>query len=378
MQASTWLSRALDSFRESGIPERQRLQLLEELQDHFTDLQEANMSGMDSQNVDQLMGSPESVASALAESYRSERLLVRQPWLAWLAFALGPIIAHLTLTICLSCLSCLAAGLLLTSLHSQVNLLSEETLEAALSVAIGIMGTVAGVGVAAWFCMAARRNRLSWRMSLLSCLAQAIATPILLAELIEPQVALWVAVFVSSLASLATWYWMAWRGQRWKEPPVSMSRRYPFLLSGLGSLTVASLCLGVYLLLVGLFVSVREEVFGLPRNGEQLWFVALSCKFVPFALAAYLCWRMTQRCPRQLVCSFVACLIVAVTATIVFVDHRLSHEGQWQFVFGIVGGPNSFRWSLIGQFLAPLAIWGVLVRLARQQLRPRLAGPVTH
>ncbi len=374
MQVAKWLERVLDSLRENGIPERQQLRLLEELQDHITDLQEENMNGMDSQNIEQRMGSPESLAGALAESYRRERLLVRQPWLAWLAFSLGPVTMHFVLTMCLSLVVPL---ILFFPFLAPGNIVSEEALNAlnsAWQVAMGIMGPMTGIGVTAWFCMAARRNRVSWRLPLLGCATVAIGSPVLFDEMIEPPFFLWIVAFATAAASLATWYWMAWRGQRWKTAPISISRHFPLLMSSFGSLAVAVLCLGTYLLLVASIVLVLEEVCGIPRAGNTLRLVALSCRFVPFALAAYLCWRMTQRCHRQLCYSFVACFCVAVIATVFLTD--VSSEGQWNFSFGLVGSSRSLNWGLIAQFLAPLLIWAVLIVLSRHQLRPKMTGAV--
>lgn len=70
MPASTWLERAQAAFQKQGLPEHQQLRFMEELQDHLTDLQEANMNRAEPADLEQTMGPPEPVAVALAESYR--------------------------------------------------------------------------------------------------------------------------------------------------------------------------------------------------------------------------------------------------------------------------------------------------------------------
>lgn len=366
MQASNWLRRVQDSLRDSGVPESERLRFLEELQDHLNDLQEANMNGREPLDLEQSMGPPEPLAESLVESYRRGSFLGRHLWLASVAFTLGPVALHLVLTLLLGFMT-LAV---LYGLAHQLPGIVPESLEGAeaLGIILAALGALAGVGVTAWFCNAARRNRLSWRMSLLSCAALTIGSLLLASEMIY-----WIGSLVTCAASLATWYLAAWRGQGWKEQPISLSRNYPFLLSGLGSLVAASACLGGYLLLVAAFVAALKLVSDLTQLGEPLTLLGLSCRFVPFVLAAYVCWRMTSRCPRRMLCSLAACLCVAIIAAVFMADISKSPEGPFNYRFNL-GIAISLRWIMLGQFLTPLGVWGLLTLLARYGTPARAGG----
>src|SRR6185436_17580582 len=97
-----------------------------------------------------------------------------------------------------------------------------EFLEAVFALALGICSVLASAAVTAWFCCAARRNRLSWRMSLLGCGAVALGTPLLAADMFETRIALTMVVLATAATSLATWYWAAWQGKRWRTEPISL------------------------------------------------------------------------------------------------------------------------------------------------------------
>lgn len=361
MQASTWLERVQNSLREHGIPEPKQRQVLAELQDHLTDLQEANMNQTEPLDLAQSVGSPEPLARALAESYRSERFLARHRWLACLAFAVGPLALHAVLTLFL-CFMALAALFTLTQ-PSMVRVpppdfavssnLGDEPastppsdqrpvpeallgiVEAAFPIFFGITSTLCGVGVAAWFCMAARRNRLSWRFSLLGCLTAGVGTPALASDMFESRLSFWITAMFPLAAMLTTWYLSAWRNGRWKEEPVSLSRRYPALMSGGGSLVAAWCSVAGYLGILVALLAALEQTPWFPQIREHLWPLLLSCRFVPFAMAAYLCWRMTARCPRRKVYSFAACLCLAVAAALFFADVTKSPDGQFNFRLGV-------------------------------------------
>jgi len=367
MPVSTWLERARAALREQGIPETRQRQFLEELQDHLTDLQEAKMSGTEAGDLEQTMGPPEPLATALAESYRRERFLVRHPLLACAAFTLGPIAFHWLLTLLLTGLVILGLFYVLQTPPGPV----PESLDAVFPIILGGFSALAAIGVIAWFCHAARRNRLSWRMSLLSSAALTLGAP-LLADLFESQMMLAIVILATATAALATWYWAAWRGHRWREEPISLSRRYPILVSGPGSVLAATTCLAGYLILMMLLMFLLVDVLGRPRESAEFAVLALSCKYVPFALAAVICWRMTSHCPRQRLYSLVACVCVALFATAFTagVTHTPGEQSTMHFGIGI---GNAFHWSLLAQFATPLAVWGGLMFYSRQSMRAQLA-----
>lgn len=399
MQASTWLERVQDSLRENGIPEPKQRQFLAELQDHLTDLQEANMNPTEPLDLAQSVGSPEPLARALAESYRSERFLARHRWLACLAFAVGPLALHAVLSLFL-CFMALAALFVLTqpskgrvpppdfavssdlgdepaSKPSAEQRPAAEALlgivEAAFPILFGITSTLCGVGVTAWFCMAARRNRLSWRFSLLGCLTAGLGTPALASDMFESRLSFWVAAIFPMATMLTIWYLSAWHNGRWKDEPISLSRRYPAMMSGGGSLVAAWCCVAGYLILVVLLLGALELTPWFPEIREHLWPLLLSSRFVPFAGAAYLCWRMTARCPRRNVYSFASCLCLALAAALFFADISKSPEGQFNFRLGVGLGMH-FGWTALAQFLTPLAVWGALMLLTRRTVRTQLAA----
>ena len=340
---------------------------MEELQDHLTDLQEANMSGTEPNDFGQTMGAPEPVAAGMAESYRRERFLARHLWLACAAFTLGPVALHWLLTVPMTCLMVV----LLYFLKRVPPGGSLESLDAALPLLFVVVSALAGAGVTAWFCCAARRNRLSWWMSLLSSAALTLGTLFLTDSVMESPIAMWVIPLATAAASLAPWYWAAWRGGRWREEPISLSQRYPMLVSGLGSVVAASTCLAGYLLLMFLAVYLLVDVIGRPRHSAEFAILALSCSYVPFAIAAGLCYRMTYRCPRKKLYSLLACICVAAFAAMFTAGISNTPEGQSSMHFGI-GVGNAFHWSVLAQFLTPLAIWGMLTLHAWRPLRLRM------
>lgn len=363
MAASTWLERVLQSLRENGMPERQQLRFLEELQDHITDLQEAGMSETEVHDLDRNMGPPEPIAEALADAYRRKRLLVRQPWLAYLAFTLGPVAMQWALILCMSCLA-LAVAIAFTS-----------DLDILVPMVFGISFMLSGIGVSAWFCVAARRNRLSWVQSLLACAAVAASTMFLGFVIDEdfeslPPVLLPTAALTGA-AAVFTWYLAAWRNRKWLEKPISLSARFPILSSGLGSLLVAVSCIAVHLIIVGVVVGMLPREGDLQRYAD--WFVLLnySCRYVPYALAVYLSWRMTQRCKRPILCSLTASLCVAMLAALFQAGFGTSPEGLSEFQLGI-GVVMALGWRALGQFLTPLGIWAVLMLYARRSMRLRV------
>ncbi|MFN0018104.1 MAG: hypothetical protein ACKVP0_07595 [Pirellulaceae bacterium] len=364
MPASKWLKRAQAAFQKQGLPEHQQLRFMEELQDHLTDLQEANMSRNEPSDFEQTMGPPEPVAVAMAESYRRERFLARHLWLACVAFTVGPLAFHWLLALPLTCLTLVLLYCLKRVPQGEV----PESLNSVLPIFFGVMTVLASVAVTAWFCCAARRNRLSWWMSLLGSAALTLGTLFLTASVMESQTALWVVPLATAAASLGTWYWAAWRGERWREEPVSMSRRYPIFVSGLGSIVAASSCLTGYLLLMALVVYLLVDVFGRPRNGGEFAILAFSCSYVPFAIAAGLCYRMTYRCPRKKLYSLLACVCVAAFAAMFTAGISGTPEGKSSMQFGISVG-NAFHWGVFAQFLTPLAIWGALTLYAWRPLR---------
>lgn len=243
MPASTWLERARAALREQGVSESRQRQFLEELQDHLTDLQEANMSQTEPSDLERTMGPPEPLAQSLAESYRRERFLVRHPWLAGVAFAGGPVAFHGLLTFLLVALGMISLFVLLKTPPGPL----PESLEAAFPALLSVFSAVAAIAVTAWFCAAARRNRLSWRMSLLGSISLPLGTPLFASEMFESRSELSMVTLTTAAAALATWYWAAWRGQRWRAEPISLSRRYPILVSGPGSVLAAMACLAGYL-----------------------------------------------------------------------------------------------------------------------------------
>jgi hypothetical protein len=362
MPVSTWLERARAALREQGIPENRQRQFLEELQDHLTDLQEANMRRSQPGDLEQTMGPPEPLAQSLAESYRRERFLVRHPWLAAVAFTVGPVTFHWLLTMLMIALGMIALFILLKTPPG----LLPESLAAAFPAIFGVLSGGTAIVVTAWFCVAARRNRLSWRMSLLGSASVALATPLLAIEMFESRTNVVTAALATATAAIATWYLAAWRGNRWRQEPVSLSRRYPLLVSGPCSVVATTACLAGYLILTTLLMFLLVDVIGRPRQGAEFALLAYSCEYVPFAVAACICWRMTIRCRRQRLYSLVACVCVALFATAFTAGVTNTPGEQSSMHFGI---GNAFHWSMLAQFATPLAVWGALMCYARQPMR---------
>ncbi len=365
MRASTWLERMHDSLRENGIPQRYRVRFMEELHDHLSDLQEANMDRSNVSNFDLQMGEPKTLANALADAYFRERRLVRQPWLAVLAFALAPIPLHWLLTF-----------VVLVPVVSLVVAFGAD-FEAFVPFAYAISAMVAAGGVSTWFCLAAQRNRLSWRMSLLAALAVTGSLPVLLfldGPLLATDSVLLtlVSIGLAGAAALATWYLLAWRKNRWQEKPISLSTRFPMFTHGMIAVLVVSICLIAHLVSLEILLGVLEYGVGRPRVAPWVSMLGWSCRYVPFVLASYLMWRFAQRCKRPLVGSLSGCFVVACLAAITFANIVWTADGTSECQFGMgVGFLPS--WAVFLQFSAPLAIWGLLMVASRLSTRIRLA-----
>lgn len=368
MPASTWLDQVLAALCNNGIPERHRRRFLAELQDHLTDLQEARMNGTEPLDLDHAMGPPEPLGQALADSFRRKRFLTRHPWLAWLAFSLGPLVIHGMLTMFLTFLT-LA---ILVCFPGSGLMQHPERMDVTVSLLLEILGSLTAVAVTIWFCLAARRNRLTWRLSLLSCFTVMGGTLLLVLGMSEAGAHLWPGTLLpGAVVALAAWYWAAWRGQRWQEKPISLSRRTPVLLTGIVSVGTASFCLGGYLLLAAGVVAVLRETPRLPYCQDLLKLIGESCRIVPFALAAYLCWRLTHRCPRRVLTSLAACMMVTLFAVVLFANLATTPEGESSIQLGVTLMMKP-SWKVLGQVAPPPLIWAFMMVLRRHQVRAHM------
>ena len=285
-----------------------------------------------------------------------------------MAFTVGPLALQGLLAVPLT----LLAVVLLYCLKQVPQGEVPESLDTVLSTTFGVMTILASVAATAWFCVAARRNRLSWRMSLLSSGVLTLGSLVFSVLVLESQITLWIVFVGTAAASLGTWYWAAWRGGRWREEPVSMSRRYPIFVSGLGSMVAAWTCLAGYVLLMALVVYMLRDVLGRPRDGAEFAILAFSSSYVPFAIAAGLCYRLTERCPRKKLHSLLACVGVAAFAAMFTAGISSTPDGKSSMQFGISVG-SAFHWGVFAQFLTPLAIWGALTLYAWRSMKLRMS-----
>jgi hypothetical protein len=206
-----WLEELSEQVKRQGLPPQYVERLLQELSDHFRDIQ-GEEKGMDAEQVcipDTRMGEPGDLARFIGSEYRKQHFSRRHPVVM---FAVMPVLLLLAIW----------AGLLLLAF-----LIGSVLGEAAAPVVGGFMAQLIDYGViwlpvtvtAVIFCRAARHRRVDWHWSLLTAATLAIfpgmtvsLTPSTLIVGLFPAMTL--ATFIQVVLPLAICGWYSWRGYR--------------------------------------------------------------------------------------------------------------------------------------------------------------------
>jgi hypothetical protein len=211
MAGPSWLEDLRQRLNQEGLPPRYVERLLEELGDHFHDIQEEK--GMDAEKVctpDARMGEPGDLAPFIGSEYRKQYFSQKHPVVT---FALMPVLLLLGIW----------AGLMLLAF-----VIGSVLAEAAEPPLLGTLAErVISCGVI-WlpvaltcviFCRAARHQVGNWRWPLLTAATLAIfpgmtvslAPSTLMVGFLPPRT---VAAFIQLMLPLAIGGWYGWRGYR--------------------------------------------------------------------------------------------------------------------------------------------------------------------
>jgi hypothetical protein len=90
MQSQRWLESVREQLIARRLPRDYIERFMEELADHFHDLTEENMESANDAII--RLGDPQQVAKAAADEYRRRTFLGRHPVIAFLTFAISPLI----------------------------------------------------------------------------------------------------------------------------------------------------------------------------------------------------------------------------------------------------------------------------------------------
>jgi hypothetical protein len=231
MASPSWLEELGSHVERQGLPPHYVERLLQELSDHFEDVQEEKMR-MDAEKVctpAARMGDPGDLARFIGSEYRKQSFSQRHPVVT---FGVMPVLLLLGtwagLWAGLLLLDCVLGGLLGDSgalvangpsVTNQLVIYGEIWVPVALTTVI--------------FCRAARRRRMSWRWPLLTAATLAVFPGMMLGQttlsslgqaadgnfldsvlVIGVPPAITAALLLQSLLPLAIGGWYAWRGYR--------------------------------------------------------------------------------------------------------------------------------------------------------------------
>jgi hypothetical protein len=206
-----WLEELREQVKQQGLPPQYVDRLLQELSDHFHDVQEEK-KGMGAGKVctpSTRMGEPSDLAQLIGSEYRKQYFSQRHPVLM---FALMPVLLLLGIWAGLMLLALIVGSVLGEAAESVV-----DSFTAQLIICGVIWLPVALTTVI--FCRAARRRRVNWRWSLLTAAALAFFPGMTVS--VAPSTvtvgflpATTVAAFIQFMLPLAIGGWYSWRGYR--------------------------------------------------------------------------------------------------------------------------------------------------------------------
>jgi hypothetical protein len=211
MVSPPWLEELREQVRQQGLPPQYVERLLQELSDHFQDIQ-GEKKGMDAEKVcipGTRMGEPGDLAQFIGSEYRKQHLGQKHPVVM---FAVMPVLLLLAIW----------AGLMLVAfiIESVLGEAAGPVVDAftAQLVNYGVIWLPVGLTTVI-FCRAARRRRVDRRWSLLTAATLAIfpgmtvsLTPSTLLIGLFPAITL--VTFIQVVLPLAICGWYSWRGYR--------------------------------------------------------------------------------------------------------------------------------------------------------------------
>jgi len=152
------------------VPPAWRDRLLEELADHWSDLQEETKS-MDAASLsspEDRLGSPQTIAAAAAAECKKLGFFARRPLLTYVA---GPLLLVPVAVVLVLFVGCAAAGLVFETAYWLLGVRPPDiAVENAIAQALVFPMRFLPFPAAAWFfCRLARRHGHTWRVALAAC-----------------------------------------------------------------------------------------------------------------------------------------------------------------------------------------------------------------
>jgi hypothetical protein len=210
MVSPSWLEELHEQLRQEGLPPQYVERLLQELTDHFHDIQEEK--GMDAEKVctpTTRMGEPSDLAPFIGSEYRKQYFSQKHPVVM---FALMPVLLLLGIWAGLVLLA-----FIIGSVWGEATELLVDRFTAQLVCYGSIWLPVALTAVIC--CRAGRRRRVNWRWSLLTAATLAVfpgmtvsLAPSTLTIGFLPPITL--AASIQVMLPLAIGGWYSWRGYR--------------------------------------------------------------------------------------------------------------------------------------------------------------------
>jgi hypothetical protein len=210
MVGPPWLEELREQVKQQGLPPQYVERLLQELSDHFQDIQ-GEKKGMDAEKVcipGTRMGEPGDLARFIGSEYRKQHLGQKHPVVM---FAVMPVLLLLAIWAGLMLVAYIIDSVLGEAAGSVVDDFTKQL------ISYGVIWLPVALTTVV-FCRATRHRRLNWRWSLLTAAILAIfpgltvsLTPSTLLLGLFPAITLVTSIQVVLPLAICGWY--SWRGQ---------------------------------------------------------------------------------------------------------------------------------------------------------------------
>ncbi len=357
---SNWLQQLRQALTEQRLPSSFVEPFLDELLDHLDDWKEANMSieAPPLDGLDAVMGNPRHLADEASGEYRRRTFLGRRPVVAALVFLLAPIPLVSLIAMTLMMIGQAVASLVMQALGAPALTQLGEHLDGRTAL---VLTMAAAQAAALWaMCGLAWRQRLSSRWSLLSLPSLAGLS---LAMMLEEEASPGASALAVSLLPLAAWALAAWRYARLPLAEDAAAPRFPKVALLLRSFATTCLSLVAYALVIAGVMGVLSSLPGMDFRGlrEVPWSISallLGIRYVPFALAAWVCCRtLPGWAGSWWKGSLLACVAVALVASLFWAN--ITSDGEQapfhSFAIGLLWTRHPQMMLL--QAVVPLAVW---------------------
>ena len=170
MANRVWLDEVRERLAKHALPPAYIRRFMDELSDHFQDIQEENMST--DANVLSRLGEPEHVAEAAATAYRRRSFLGRHPTAAFFVFGVSPIVSLIAFEAIALCLFALAVWLTgeeeASNFIRKIGFVGQELAPYVLTICTVVIPTVI---LSILYCKLAKRLCIRKRWMIVSCIS---------------------------------------------------------------------------------------------------------------------------------------------------------------------------------------------------------------